>query len=345
MSAILGRVEFGPKDIIQPHFVRTLSKLKKYGAGSASHQISGPIAIGCQALGSGADSSSPACFRSNGDLLLVADAILDNREELANALEISHSKLALKSDADLIFSSILRWGEDCVEHLEGDYAFAYIQLRDRRIVLVRDHIGTRPLYWARRGKTFVFCTFVEGLVGFEDFKWAIDEAVIAEYLAVPFAPVSKSFFADIQSVPAGSILKVTDRDISIKRWWEPSIKESGQFTSDRQVVAECRRLLERAIEVRTQTTKAVGSHISGGIDSTGVTMIALNVLKARERQLVGAYAWCPPITDQYPAIHAQDERLFIQSLADREQIPITFGSGDTDNFLSFLNKFPYAEIS
>jgi asparagine synthase (glutamine-hydrolysing) len=338
MSAIFGQVQFDGAAIAADSFIASFAKLQSYGPDLSQHWIEGPIAAGRHLLrvAPSADHERPPTLIDGA--VIVADAILDNRAELALALGLSSAQLAAASDTDLIRDSFLRWGESCVDHLIGDFAFAAIRPDRREVFLARDHIGARPLFWALRDRTFLFGSAIAGIVAFREWSWPIDERMVAEFLFSPITPVSKPFFRDVQAVPAGSSVSVHGGRVSTSRWWRPSASPSRDFKSKTDAAAACRTLLERAISDRTNTAGRIGAHFSGGIDSTGVAVIGARALRASGRSLVRGYAWSPSISEQYPADHPKDERGSIQQLADAEGVPIAFGVADGDNFLAFTQR-------
>lgn len=338
LSAILGRIEFDHRRIDKPAFATALDRLVDYGQDAQSSEITPSIAVGCCAA-----QHTPAPLKNRFDhaedrLLVVADAILDNREELGRLLSVPEKHLKTLSDTDLIRISYRRWGSSCIDHIDGDYAFACIDLTHRKLFMARDHIGSRPLYWARRNNTFLFATAIEALLEFRDFDWTIDQRMIAEYLVLPVYPVTKPFFSEIHSVGAGCFHEVTHNSHRKHRWWAPATKPRYKPKRRDDAIAECRFLLEQAIDVRTRSRRAVGTHLSGGIDSSAVTVIAQDQLKTKGKTLKAAYAWAPPIDEHYPILDQADERLLIQQIAASADVPVRFGTANAENLISFLDR-------
>lgn len=335
MSGIFGRVELGGRPIDSASFLEAFDKLKSYGPDASETRIEGPLAVGQQLLRiSAASPAGPQVIDADG-VIVVADVILDNRDELSGALGLSPARLAAATDPELVHMSYLRWGEDCVDRLIGDFAFAVIRRQSREIFLARDHIGARPLYWARRGDTLIFGTAIEAIVSLKEWTWRIDERIVAEHLMCPLTPVSKPLFAEIDAVPAGGVVTIRDGRAASRRWWRPSTKPVRRFKSDDEAVAACRALLERVVRDRINTEGAVGGHFSGGLDSTGVAVIAARALRESGRSMTRGYSWSPPVSEVYPADHARDERGLIQGCADKEGIPIRFGVADGVNIIDF----------
>lgn len=334
MSAILGRIELGGGLIDRAQFLACFQKLKPYGPDLSETWIDGANAVGRHLLRIAPAASYERLVGPIDGVVVVADAILDNREELAAELRLSPEQLANASDTELVRLCYLHWAEDCVHRLVGDFAFAAIHPHSQEIFLARDHIGSRPLFWALRDQSVIFATSIEAIVSFSEWRWTIDERIVAEYLLSP-SVVTKPFFLDIRAVPSGSSVALRGGRVVTKPWWRPSTRMAAPFKNSADAVAASRTLLERAVADRLNTDARIGAHFSGGIDSTGVAVIGSRALRARGRSLTRAYAWSPAISDQYPADHARDERRLIQNLANSEGIPVQFGVADCTNFMEF----------
>lgn len=275
---------------------------------------------------------------SHDEIVVVCDSILDSRDELGRRLGLSGAETRALSDSALIRLSFIKWGRKCVDFIDGDFAFACVNRTNREIFLARDHIGTRPLYWAVRGSTFLFSTSIEAMVAFNDVSWKIDPTIIAEYLTLPVSPVSKPFFKDIYSLKPGSTLRFFGTTPIEERWWMPSTKPVRSKDSQDDIVAECTHLLTQAVAKRVRSTRPIGSHFSAGIDSTAITVLAHRALRASDRTLHKAYAWAPPDTPEYPLRSSHDERLLINALSAREGFDVHFGAANRDIVLAFQKR-------
>ncbi|NQY14311.1 MAG: hypothetical protein HRT81_10695, partial [Henriciella sp.] len=338
MSAIIGRVEYSDRPFPTADFDAVLNILTALSPG---HQIS----IANNFLGVGSSSqrltSDPLPQIADVDrdgLIVVCDSILDKRSELGRRLGLSELETEAVCDAFLIRESYKKWGDDCPRYIEGDYAFACINKENRNIFLARDHIGTRPLYWSRRGQTFLFGSSIEALVAFDEFSWSIDRSIVAEFLTLPGAPLSKPFFSEIQCVEPGGTLSFGGDRVVESRWWTPSVKHIKRQTSAQDIIAECRHHLENSIAARIRSVRPVGSHFSAGIDSTTITVLAHRMLKSSGSGLAGAYAWAPPVSDDYPLSETHDERNLILNLSSQEGFDVCFGSANGNVLTEFLKR-------
>ncbi len=338
MSAIFGRVELDGRPVVAASFRACFDRLKRYGPDLSETSIEGPVAVGRHLLAISPSARNERLEVSYSGTIIVADAILDNRPELGTSLGFSPSDLAKLSDTDLIRASFERWGADCGDHLIGDFAFVAISPAPYEITMVRDHIGSRPLFWSRRNQTLIFSTSIEGIVSFDEWKWSIDPRIVAEYLFCPLKPVSKPFFEHIHTVPSGSSVVFRGANVSTRQWWHPSVAPQRNFNSNTEVTTACRTILERAISDRLGTGGATGAHLSGGIDSTGVAVIASRELRKVGQSLRRGYAWSPAVSERHPANHVEDERARIQAIADKEHIPMRFGVNEAPSLMDFIQR-------
>lgn len=338
MGAILGRIETGNRPICLPRFEQAFSKLEVFGTDARSVFADHSIALGFTEK-TLTEAPSPKPYPHDGfQALIAADVIIDNRAALGRTLGLNSDLLEKLSDAELISKSYQRWGIGCLSHLKGDYAFACLDRQTRSVVLARDHIGSRPLYWARRDDAILFGTSVEAIVGFDDFHWAIDEEIVAQFLTSSSYPISKTFFSEIYTVPAGHFAKIDRTNVTVQRWWNPSTQPMKHGKNRKDVIAEGRHILRGAVNARSQSSQPVGSHISGGLDSSGVTVLAHRILRSRGKKLVGAYAWGPGNTSEFPIKQNRDERAIIERLARDEGFLTRYGAASSDYYVAFQKR-------
>jgi asparagine synthase (glutamine-hydrolysing) len=328
VSAFLGRVEFSDRAVSKSVFDRALKSLAFPNHQPPISVFDRKIAVGCTMHQITSDPLPSPRSIDDEDLIVVCDSILDNRTALGRQLGLSCQETATKCDAFLVRASYEKWGQLCPNYIEGDFAFAIVNKRTREIFLARDHIGSRPLYWTRQGQSFVFGSSIEAIVDFDDLSWSIDQSIVAEFLLLPGLAVSKPFFSELQTVSPGASLSYNGERVTERKWWHPSVRRERRKTPAADIVAECRHLLETSIDVRTRSHRPIGSHFSAGIDSTAITVLAHRILKDKGRGLEGAYAWAPPVSEDYPLSDSHDERNLIEAVATREGIRVHYGSAN-----------------
>lgn len=246
------------------------------GGGSGSRHRSGAPAL----------ARAPEAAR----VALVADLRLDNREELSDSLGVRGGALRSASDADLLLAALLRWQHDAVDRLVGDFAFAFFDGARQRLVLARDPLGQRPLFWRRDASGFAFSSMPRGLHAAGAARNP-DLATLARYMAALPQDSEASFYSGIQRVRPGHLLIVTPGGQSSVRYWQPS-RERLRFTGFGDAVAAFRFELDRAVRSRLDDAGAtVATHLSGGWDSSAVTATAARLLGGSGR--VAAFTAVP----------------------------------------------------
>lgn len=223
---------------------------------------------------------------------LVADLRLDNRAELAEALGLTE-RLPGLADSDLLLAAWERWECDTPDRLVGDFAFALWDGAQRRLHLVRDILGNRPLFYHASNHRFAFATMAKGLHALPDIPVAPDAFTAMDCVALAPRRGPRSFFADISRVEPGQRVTVhADGRIERIGWYDWDTPRDLGLRSDADHVDALRSLLDRAVADRLRSDDPVGSHLSGGMDSSAVTASAALQLAQRGQRL-SAYTHVP----------------------------------------------------
>ncbi len=205
---------------------------------------------------------------SIGGRHVVADVRLVDREALCAKLDVSASQ----SDAELILRAYLKFKDECVQHLNGDFAFCII---DRgRLFCARDHLGIKPFYFAAGNQRFVFAS--EGRPVADQIGLRVNQQRIADYLVYPMEHVdtSSTFYLDVKRLPPATIMVVHNGELKQRRYWQPSSAMHGEY-SDREAVDQFRHLLSESIRQRQQEADGrFALSLSGGLDSSLIAAIA-----------------------------------------------------------------------
>ncbi len=332
MSAILGRVAFDGRPVDEALFARAFEALRPARCARSDSVTRGPVGLGHHDSGLEAAYPQPV---SEGSCTIIADARIYNREALARALDLPAGSL---SDAALILQAYLRWQEDCLHHINGDFGVAIHDSARGEVFLARDHIGVRPLFWTMRGAEVLFASFLQGLVGFSDLDWHLDERRIARFLRNPYGFEPKSFVAGVEAVEPGHWVRLRADEVTRQRWWDPAKVPQRRDIKLDEALREVRALTEEAVRARLPGNMPAGAHFSGGIDSTLVTFIAAQILQAQGSNLAGAYAWCPPVDAHYPDMGEGDERRVINAHCTSLGVPARFGAANGASFDALIDR-------
>lgn len=304
MTAIAGLWDFAHANP-EPILARMIAAQAIYGQSDSTKTV-GPIALGRRIwplTDEDAFDRGPLISR-DGSLILVADARLDNRDDLGRALELPTARLSLMSDPDIILQAIEQWGLSAIERLVGPFALACWAVADQRLTLARDALGERPLHY-HRGRGFVaFASMPKGLHAHPAIPYAANIAMSADFLALVPETGSESFFDGVERVLPGHVVTIDGTTSSARRYWNPDMSPIN--LGDEDAYAEAmRHELERAVTCRLRRgSGTVGAHLSAGLDSAVVaTTAALQLAPGR----ITAFTAVPSHDVDVPAGQITDE--------------------------------------
>jgi asparagine synthase (glutamine-hydrolysing) len=200
---------------------------------------------------------------------LVFNGEIYNHSQLRAGLEQRGHKYSSKTDSETILHLYEEVGLDFVEQIEGDYAIALWDSAHERLVLVRDRIGVKPLYYFHKDGRFIFASEIKSIVQHPAVTPDIDEESLYHYLTFLTTPAPNTLFKDIHKLPAGHMLTLTrDGQVKITQYWDalPPTKQIVRSNEDHQ--AEILRLLRDSIRKRMMSDVPFGVFLSGGVDSS-----------------------------------------------------------------------------
>lgn len=239
----------------------------------------------------GDEASPPAQpFSLGHHVWITADARLDARAELARALSAAGEPAAADaSAAELILRAFRAWGDACVEHLLGDFAFAVWDAPRRRLFCARDHLGVKPFYHASPADGFVFSSSVSSVLLHPRVGRELDELAVADFLVHAYQQdLERTIHRQVRMLPPGHALAVEDGRVRLWRWWSLPIEEPLRYRRTRDYVDHFLDVFSAAVRERTPPGPA-GIFMSGGRDSTAVAALARRQVPAADLRSFTAY--------------------------------------------------------
>jgi asparagine synthase (glutamine-hydrolysing) len=193
-----------------------------------------------------------------------------NHESLRPGLEAKGHRYRSRTDTETIIHLYEERGLDFVQEIEGDFAIALWDENAKRLVLARDRIGVKPLYYTLADGRLIFASEIKAILAHPAVSRDVDEEALYHYLTFLTTPAPQTLFAGIQKLPAGCLLTCDARGyIKIRRYWDAISPRLDPALNDEQAIAEeLRRLLSNSIEKRMMSDVPFGVFLSGGIDST-----------------------------------------------------------------------------
>lgn len=214
----------------------------------------------------------------DGNAWIVADARIDGRDELIRELA-AHGCGASKRrpDTELILHAYSVWGEVCVEHLIGDFAFAIWDARQRKLFCARDHFGVRPFFYAHVGKTFVFGNAIDAPRLHPDVPDDLYEPAIGDFLVLGAGfDLDRTAREGVWRLAPAHVLIVAEGEVRTRRYWTLPVDPPTFYRHSRDYVEHFLQLFEQAVADRLRTNRAAVL-LSGGMDSSSVAAMAKRV--------------------------------------------------------------------
>ena len=185
---------------------------------------SGPMGLGHTMLRTTRESQierQPASL--DGRFWITADARIDCREELEKlrSTQKNYGTPGLTAtDSELILRSYAAWGEECVQHLRGDFAFAIWDAQKKLLFCARDHFGVKPFYYAELGELFLFSNTLDCLRQHPEVSEELNDAAIGDFLLFGLnCDVATTTFRDIRRLPAAHSMTISSEGLRIQRYW------------------------------------------------------------------------------------------------------------------------------
>ncbi|MGV7235082.1 MAG: asparagine synthase-related protein [Nitrosomonadaceae bacterium] len=221
-------------------------------------------------------------------LVVTADARIDDRETLCKRLNIPTQEWLSITDSLLILHAWKKWGDQCVNQLIGDYAFAIWDSRQQILFCATDPFRIRPLCYYYNNDFFVFASRLNGLLPGLLAPDAINETYIASMIINDLSDYDRdsSIYTHLKFLPAGCSLKISTKNVFQRQYWDPLQIQALPKASNDSYMEQCLEVMRRAVADRLRCDGDIGLALSGGIDSNSVGYLARNHLRNDQRQLV-----------------------------------------------------------
>lgn len=220
------------------------------------------LAGGSQPM-SNEDNSIVICY--NGEVY--------NHAAFRSELEVKGHVFKTRSDTETLIHLYEEYGEKMVEKLNGMFAFVIWDKKKQKVLVVRDRLGVKPLYYAIHNNRFLFASEIKSILQVKDFSAKVNNQAILEYFTFYNALGDETFFKDVQLLEAGHLLTIQHGKIQKKKYWDLEDYEKYDLPEPK-LIEDFQELLEDSVRIRLMSDVPVGSYLSGGIDSSTIAVIA-----------------------------------------------------------------------
>lgn len=210
-----------------------------------------------------------------GPFVIAADARIDNRAELREALGLRAGEAP--ADSDLILEAYCCWGDECAARLIGDFAFVIWDPVRRTLFCAKDSAGIRAFYYYATPALFAFASEIKALRCLSEVPAVLNETRVGDYLINLYEDRSITFYNGILRLPPASTLTVTPSDLRVRKYWQLNPRYEIRLKDDREYTEAFRERFDEAVRCRTRSANGIGSALSGGLDSSAIACTARNL--------------------------------------------------------------------
>jgi asparagine synthase (glutamine-hydrolysing) len=277
----------------------------------------------------------------DGSVWIVFDGALYNYRELRDELAERGHRFRTESDTEVVLHAYREWGEACLDHFIGIFAFAIHERRKGTTTLVRDHFGVKPLYYAIRDQHLFFASEIKALIAV-DSPQRLNERALVEWSLYRHVMPPETLFEGIASLPPGQLMEIPRDQLAADRrcYYDPSDHVDSQLYSDyakkspSDMVSEVDSSIQASVSETLVGEVPIGVMLSGGVDSSLITAIA-----ARQREISAFHLSIP----DDPRL---DERRVAERVARDLAVPLECYSMESSVFrrelarVTYLNEIP-----
>jgi asparagine synthase (glutamine-hydrolysing) len=217
--------------------------------------------------------------------VMLFDGRLDNRSELSELLGVSASEQHAMPDSSIVLRLFDRWGERAFERILGDFAIIIMDLQAGQLFCVRDQMGLRVLHYHLSTKRFAVATTPEALFALSWVPRILNKDKVGDTLVNRGLNGETTYYQDINRVLPGTIVRVRGEGLSKSRFWEPENIADVRFKGDDEYVEAFRERLSDAVKARLRSCRPPCATMTGGLDSSSISVIAADMLAIKGHKL------------------------------------------------------------
>jgi asparagine synthase (glutamine-hydrolysing) len=207
----------------------------------------------------------------DGSLWIAYNGEIYNFQELRRGLEEKGHRFESRTDTEVIVHAFEEYGIDCVQRLNGMFAFAIWDRNARELVLVRDRLGIKPLYYHESARGLVFASEIKALLEVPEISREINPQALYHYVGYEFVPAPDTMFAQIRKLPPGHFLRYKNGRTQVSRYWDVRFHHENRPLAETH--ARMREILTESVRKRLISDVPLGVFLSGGLDSSAVVAL------------------------------------------------------------------------
>lgn len=276
MCGIVGKLNLDGIEPVHPQLIKRMKdEIAHRGPDGDGDFLSGPIGLGHRRLSIiGLESGAQPMSNEDGSVWVVYNGEIYNFRELRTELTAIGHTFKSDTDTEVIVHLYEEFGAESVERLRGMFAFALWDDRKQVLLLARDRVGIKPLYYVNTGKALVFGSEIKALLVDPSVERRVNLRAIDRFLTYYYLPGEETLFEGIYKLDPGHYLTVNNGRITKRQYWDLHFQVSPRYTSFDEAVEALQTLLRSTVKDHMISDVPVGVLLSGGVDSTGVLRYA-----------------------------------------------------------------------
>lgn len=299
MCGICGKLNFDSEKAVSPALVKAMADtIIHRGPDDEGYYLSGPVGFGFRRLSiiDLATGHQPLA-NEDGRVWVVFNGEIYNYQELREFLMTKGHRFKTQTDTEVIVHLYEEFGEECVEKLRGMFAFAIWDERTRALLLARDRVGIKPLYYHLGEDSLLFASEIKAILADPEVQAEVNPAMIDRFLSFYYLPGEETLFRGISKLAPGNYMVVREGRAEIRSYWDLEFTHSTWTLQEAE--QELERILDESVRLHMISDVPVGFLLSGGVDSTAM----LNFAVGKSAFPLSSYTLgfsAPGITDERP---------------------------------------------
>jgi asparagine synthase (glutamine-hydrolysing) len=214
-------------------------------------------------------------FNEDRSVAVVLNGEIYNYRELRSELEAKGHSFRSASDTEVLPHLYEEYGKQMVQHLNGMFAFALWDARQKRLLIARDRFGEKPLYWGIFDQTLIFASEPKALLAHPAVRPSLNLQALRHYLSFDYVPAPMSIYEGIQKLPAAQLLILENGEVETETYWSLSYQKAVHPPDEREAAQHLLDLLADSVRMRLVSDVPLGVLLSGGVDSSTVAALAV----------------------------------------------------------------------
>ena len=313
MSGIAGIIHFDGQPVEFGQVEAMTAAMGYRGPDGIHHWRKGNVALGQCMLRTTPESLEETQPLTNEDesLVLVMDGRVDNWEELRRELLGKGAVLRTRADAELVLRAYEVWGEDCLLHIDGDFALVIWDARRQEAFCARDRVGNKPFNYHWNGTTLVFASELHTILALPWVPEVLNQDTLAEYLGIEWHSLDETLWQGVLRLKAAHFIVAPGQGgLRLHRYWMPDLHLTLPCRTDEDYIEHYRALFTDVVRRMSRSHKPLAYEVSGGLDSSAIFAVAETLRKQGDLPAPGLEGY----TLDFSGDAAADEMVYARAV-------------------------------